>query len=99
MQEDPNWPDMPCYFHKSRPCSCDRTFRALSRFAYANWLEDDCGQSMTPAQRAWCIREYRNAGTLVDPISDEQMERAFDRFLAGAAIIAMIEREWAGENA
>ena len=99
MSEAPNWPDMPCYFHRSRPCSCDRTFRALARFAYTDWFHDDASRRMTPDQRAWCIREYQQAGDLVEPLQNRQMERFSDRFLAGTALIAMIERERTGEKA
>jgi hypothetical protein len=93
MRVDPNFPDLPCYFHKSRPCSCDRTFRALARFAYTDWFHDDPSRRMTPEQRWWCMWIYREAGDLVDPLSDRKMETFSDRFLAGTAIIALFELE------
>lgn len=36
---------------------------------------------------------YREAGDLVDPLSDRQMTTFSDRFLAGTAIIALFELE------
>jgi hypothetical protein len=45
------------------------------------------------------MREYQQAGDLVEPLESRRMERFSDRFLAGTALIAMIERERTGEKA
>lgn len=99
MHDDSIWPDLPCYFHKKRSCSCSRRSRALGRFAYTDWFNDDSNRAMTPEQRLWCMRQYHQVGRLVDPLTTAQMERFSDRFLAGTALIAMIERERTGEKA